>query len=248
MKTLGVIPARYASTRFPGKPLVMIQGKSMIRRVYEQAQKAISLSEIYVATDDARIEKEVLDFGGNVKMTSPDHQSGTDRCAEVLELLEKAGKTFDIVVNIQGDEPVINPAQIDIVIESFEDASVEISTLAKKIKTENELFNSNVIKVVKNQLNNAIYFSRNPIPFQQNKAQSTWIEGFEYFKHIGIYAFRSGILKSITHLKRSSLEVAESLEQLRWLEYGYNIRIEETGFESIAVDTPDDLLKFSNIS
>lgn len=248
MKSLGIIPARYASTRFPGKPLTMIQGKPMIQRVYEQAQKASSLTEVYVATDDARIEKVVLGFGGKVKMTSTSHQSGTDRCAEVLESLEKEGKDFDIVVNIQGDEPTINPGQIDIVVESFEDPSVDISTLAKKIDTNEELFNSNVIKVIKNQLNNAIYFSRHPIPFQQNKDQSKWLEGFDYFKHIGIYAFRSGILKSVTNLDRSPLEISESLEQLRWIENGYAIRIEETNFESIAVDSPEDLSKFSNIS
>lgn len=248
MKALGIIPARYASTRFPGKPLAMIQGKPMIRRVYEQAQKATSLSEVYVATDDERIVKAVLDFGGKVKMTSSEHQSGTDRCAEVLDLLEKEGNVFEIVVNIQGDEPIINPGQIDIVIESFKDASVDISTLAKKIETTDELFNPNVIKVVKDLFDNAIYFSRHPLPFQQNKVQSTWLEGFDYFKHIGIYAFRSEILKSVTQLKRSPLEISESLEQLRWLENGYAIRIEETGYESIAVDTPEDLLKFSNIS
>ena len=248
MKALGIIPARYASTRFPGKPLAMIQGKPMIRRVYEQAQKATSLSEVYVATDDERIVKAVLDFGGKVKMTSSEHQSGTDRCAEVLDLLEKEGNVFEIVVNIQGDEPIINPGQIDIVIESFKDASVDISTLAKKIETTDELFNPNVIKVVKDLFDNAIYFSRHPLPFQQNKVQSTWLEGFDYFKHIGIYAFRSEILKSVTQLKRSPLEISESLEQLRWLENGYAIRIEETGYESIAVDTPEDLSKFSNIS
>ncbi|MEZ5083598.1 MAG: 3-deoxy-manno-octulosonate cytidylyltransferase [Bacteroidales bacterium] len=248
MKSLGVIPARFASTRFPGKPLAMIQGKPMIQRVYEQAQKTTFLSEIYVATDDERIEKAVLGFGGKVKMTSTAHQSGTDRCAEVLECMEKEGKLFDIVVNIQGDEPSINPGQIDIVIESFEDPSVDISTLAKKIESLEELFNSNVIKVIKNQLNNAIYFSRHPIPYQQNIDKAKWLEGFDYFKHIGIYAFRSGILKSITNLNRSSLEISESLEQLRWIENGYAIRIEETIFESIAVDTPEDLSKFSNIS
>ena len=248
MKSLGIIPARYASTRFPGKPLAMIQGKPMIQRVYEQAQKALSLTEVYVATDDPLIEIVVHGFGGMVKMTSTTHQSGTDRCAEVLKQLEKNGEIFDIVVNIQGDEPTINPGQIDIVIESFEDTSVDISTLAKKIESEEELFNSNVIKVIKNQLNNAIYFSRHPIPFQQKKNHSKWLEEFDYFKHIGIYAFRSGILKTITKLKRSPLEISESLEQLRWIENGYSIHIEETNFESIAVDTPEDLSKFSNIS
>ncbi|MCD4695389.1 MAG: 3-deoxy-manno-octulosonate cytidylyltransferase [Bacteroidales bacterium] len=246
MKIIGIIPARYASSRFPGKPLTIIQGKPMIHRVYEQAIQAKTLTDVFVATDDERIAKVVQAFGGNVILTSNKHKSGTDRCYEVVEQLKSKDNNYDVVINIQGDEPFIDPKQIELVSECFTDTRVEIATLVKKITKSQELFNPNINKVVFNQLKNAIYFSRHPIPYIQGVDQSKWLDKHTFYKHIGIYAYRADILKKITGLKISSLEKAESLEQLRWLEHGYIIRVEETGFESIAVDIPDDLLKFSN--
>jgi 3-deoxy-manno-octulosonate cytidylyltransferase (CMP-KDO synthetase) len=247
MKILGIIPARYASTRFPGKPLVLIDGKPMIRHVYEQAIKAKSLTEVYVATDDKRIEETVFGFGGKVIMTSDKARSGTDRCMEAFEILEQQGKSFEVVINIQGDEPYIHPEQIDLTASCFSDPNVNIATLAIKLKSEEELFNPNIIRVVFDVHKNALYFSRNPIPFVRNFEKKDWLEKHTYFKHIGIYAYRSTTLRQITLLESSMLENAESLEQLRWLENGYPIHVEITEFESIAVDTPDDLLKFLNI-
>lgn len=248
MKALGIIPARYASSRFPGKPLVEINGKPMIQRVYEQAKKANSLNEVIVATDDERIIKFVEGFGGKVALTSENHKSGTDRCNEVMEKLQLKNKDFDVVVNIQGDEPYINPEQINQIVSCFTNPEVNIATLAKRILSPEELFNNNINKVVLDNSNNAIYFSRFAIPFQQNVPMEKWLEKVNYFKHVGIYAYRSTALGEITALKRSKLEVSESLEQLRWLENGYKIRVMETDFESIAVDTPEDLSKFLNIS
>ncbi len=248
MKVLGIIPARYASSRFPGKPLIEINGKSMIQRVYEQASKSDSLDKVIVATDDDRIKHAVEAFDGNVMLTSENHKSGTDRCNEVIESLSLENHFFDVVVNIQGDEPYINPTQINQVVSCFSDLGVEIATLAKRITTQEELFNSNINKVIIDKTKNAIYFSRHPIPFQQNEPQKNWLNKFDYFKHIGIYAYRTEILEKITKLQRSKLEIAESLEQLRWLENGYKIRVMETDYESIAVDTPEDLSKFLNIS
>jgi len=246
MKILGIIPARYASTRFPGKPLTLIDGKPMIRHVYERAIKAKSLTDVYVATDDKRIEDTVLGFGGKVIMTSDKARSGTDRCKEAFEILEHQGKPFDVVINIQGDEPYIHPEQIDLTASCFSDPNVNIATLAIKLKSEEELFNPNIIRVVFDMHKNALYFSRNPIPYVRNFEKKDWLEKHSYFKHIGIYAYRSTTLKQITLLETSLLENAESLEQLRWLENGYPIHVEITEFESIAVDTPDDLLKFLN--
>ena len=248
IKILGIIPARYASSRFPGKPLAIINGKSMIERVYRQASNAGSLSELIVATDDERIQKEILSFGGKVIITSNEHKSGTDRCYEVVEKLIKAGSNFDVIVNIQGDEPYIKPEQIDLVTSSFDDLKVQIATLVKKIKSRQELFNPNVNKVVLNQNKEAMYFSRNPIPYIQNHAKEDWLFSHNYFKHIGIYAYRTIILSEIIKLSVSSLEKAESLEQLRWLENGYKIKVLETEHESIAVDTPEDLSNFLNKS
>ncbi len=244
-KIIGIIPARYASRRFPGKPLVDVNGKPMIRRVYEQALKSSSLAKVIVATDDDRICDTVRDFGGEVVMTGRQHQSGTDRCAEVVELL-KPREQFDIVVNIQGDEPYIDPGQIDEVAALFTDPDIRIATLAKRIDDTEILFSQNVNKVILDHRNFAIYFSRHPIPFQQNVKKEEWVRCFNYYKHIGMYAYRTEILKQITKLPVSGLEKAESLEQLRWIENGYQIKVGITGYESVAIDIPDDLSKILN--
>jgi 3-deoxy-manno-octulosonate cytidylyltransferase (CMP-KDO synthetase) len=246
MQILGIIPARYASTRFPGKPLTLIDGKPMIRHVYERAVQSNSLTEVYIATDDLRIGEVVLGFGGKVIMTSSQARSGTDRCVEALEVLEKQGKSYDVVINVQGDEPYIHPEQIDLAASCFMNPEVEIATLAIRLKSEEELFNPNIIRVVFDIHKKALYFSRNPIPFVRNFEKKDWLNNHHFFKHIGIYAYRPNILRQITLLQTSSLEQAESLEQLRWLENGFQIHVEITEFESIAVDTPEDLLKFLN--
>jgi 3-deoxy-manno-octulosonate cytidylyltransferase (CMP-KDO synthetase) len=243
MEIIGIIPARYASTRFPGKPLIDIGGKSMIRRVYDQAKKADSLSDVVVATDDDRIEEHVKNFGGNVVRTSVSHQSGTDRC---FEAITNFSKTADVVINIQGDEPFIHPEQINLVASCFIEEDTQIATLVKKISTEEELFNQNTPKVLLNTENEAIYFSRQPLPFVRGRAESEWLEAFTFYKHIGIYAYRTSVLKEITSLNQSSLELAESLEQLRWIENGYKLKVKLTDFESIAVDVPGDLKKLSH--
>jgi 3-deoxy-manno-octulosonate cytidylyltransferase (CMP-KDO synthetase) len=242
----GIIPARYASTRFPGKPLVMIKGKTMIERVYRQATKV--LTDVAVATDDKRIEEEVLRFGGNVIMTSPDHQSGTDRCAEALEKFEeKLGKKFDVVINIQGDEPFIQPAQLEKLMGCFISSEIQIATLAKLIETTEDLFNPNHVKVIVSPVKKAIYFSRSPIPYLRGKPQEEWVKNYNYLKHIGIYAYRTDALTKITQLKQSPLELVESLEQLRWRENGYTMAVETPPFESISVDTPEDLNKILSL-
>jgi 3-deoxy-manno-octulosonate cytidylyltransferase (CMP-KDO synthetase) len=242
MKIIGIIPARYASTRFPAKPLVDIGGKSMIERVYLQAKKSKSLTDVVVATDDERIVLHVKSFGGKVVMTSETHQSGTDRCFEAVNTFCPEA---DLVINIQGDEPFIQPEQIDLVASCFRSADTQIATLVKIIKTEEELFNVNIPKVVLNAQKEALLFSRQTIPAIRGKEQQEWLKNFTFYKHIGIYAYRTSILNEITSLKASSLELAESLEQLRWLENGYKIKVELTDFESVAVDTPDDLKKLT---
>lgn len=212
----------------------------MIQRVYEQAKQSTSLSDVLVATDDERIETHVKNFGGNVVMTSSAHQSGTDRCYEAVT---NYAPTSDIVINIQGDEPFIAPQQIDLVVSCFSNSSTNIATLVKKIKTHEELFNNNIPKVVLNKQKEAIYFSRQTIPFIRGKEQVEWITEHTFYKHIGIYAYRASILKELTSLAISSLEKAEALEQLRWIENGYTIKVELTDFESVAVDTPEDVKK-----
>lgn len=239
MRFIGIIPARYASTRFPGKPLADIHGKSMIQRVTEQAQRSKMLSEVVVATDDERIQKHVESFGGKVIMTSAEHQSGTDRCYEALEQLGKSN--WDVVVNIQGDEPYILPGQIDLVCSCFTSKDVQIATLVKKVKDLAELSNVNSPKVVVGANKQAIYFSRTPIPYYRGKDQAQWLDLHTYYKHIGIYAYRADVLQEITRIKPSPLEIAEALEQLRWIENGYRIKVEITEFESVAVDTPEDI-------
>jgi len=237
MNILGIIPARYASTRFPAKPLADLGGKSMIRRVYEQAEKSTSLTKVIVATDHEEIFNHVSGFGGAVCMTSPQHASGTDRCYEVLM---KEHGSFDYVINIQGDEPFIAPGQIDL-LASMLDGTAELATLIKKIDSVEQLFNPNLVKVVVNKNNEALYFSRSPIPYFRNLAQVEWVTKHTYYKHIGLYAYKNTALEKITRLEVSALEKAESLEQLRWLENGLSIRVKETQLETIGIDTPEDL-------
>ncbi len=243
MKSIGIIPSRYASTRFPGKPLIKIKGKTMIQRVYEQATKSQKLSFVVVATDDKRIYDHVLSFGGKVLMTDTDHTNGTTRCNQIISILESDNKHFDIAVNIQGDEPYINPEQIDSVISLFENEKVQIGTLSKKIDSEVELFDPNVVKVIMDDYKNAIYFSRHPIPMLRGIDNSEWLDNFTFFKHIGIYGYKTNVLKQIAELPEGKLEQAEKLEQLRWLENKISISVNITEYESIAIDTKDDLLK-----
>ncbi len=242
MRIIGIIPARYSSTRFPGKPLVDIGGKSMIQRVYEQAKKSKSLADVIVATDDRRIEKHVMAFGGNVIMTNQSHQSGTDRC---FEAIQKFSASADIVINIQGDEPFIHPEQIDLIASCFDSDKIQIATLVKKINNYEELFNINTPKVILNKLGEAIYFSRQTVPNIREKEKTEWLNYHTFYKHIGIYAYTTKVLAEITILKQSSLELAEGLEQLRWLENGYKINTKITDFESVSVDVPDDLKKLT---
>lgn len=239
MKILGIIPARFASSRFLGKPLIDLAGKTMIQRVYEQAKKAISLTEVVVATDDERIYKAVESFGGKAVFTSDKHQSGTDRCAEVAQKMTG----FDAVINIQGDEPLINPIQIDLVASCFEDNETKLATLVKIIKTEEELFNINTPKVILNKSLEAIYFSRQTIPHLKNIETKDYLQSHIFYKHIGIYGYKCDVLQQIAQLPIGNLEKAESLEQLRWLENGYKIKVAITEHETLAIDSPEDLEK-----
>ncbi|MGY4385617.1 3-deoxy-manno-octulosonate cytidylyltransferase (CMP-KDO synthetase) [Pedobacter sp. UYP24] len=243
MKIIGIIPARFASTRFPGKPLVNILGKSMIRRVYEQAISARSLADVVVATDDERIAEEVTRFGGKYLMTRSDHVSGTDRCAEVISKMSD----IDAVINIQGDEPYIDPKQIDLLASCFDEKTVQLATLIKKINTNADLFNPNIPKVVVNTRLEAIYFSRQTIPYLRNIAPEEWLLNSDFYKHIGIYGYTVEALKEITRLVPSKLESYENLEQLRWIENGYHIQTRITELETIAIDTPEDLKKINEI-
>ncbi len=243
MKAIGIIPARFASTRFPGKPLTDIGGKTMIQRVYEQALKSEFLEKVIVATDDSRIEQHVKSFGGNVMLTSDLHTSGTERCQEVISNLKPDNEV--VVVNIQGDEPFINPQQIDELIACFLSGNeyVQIATLKKKISNEHEIFDSNVVKVVCATNGNALYFSRSPIPYLRGQNQDEWILQQTHYKHVGIYAYRVQYLEEIVKLPMGNYEKLESLEQLRWLENNYKIKVIETDKESISIDTPEDLKK-----
>lgn len=249
IKAIAIIPARFASTRFPGKPLVMINAKSMIMRVYEQALKAKSLKDVYVATDDVRIYDHVTENGGKVLMTSADHSSGTERCYEAFRILADQKKCFEneIVVNIQGDEPFIKPQQIDEITQLFEYEDTEIATLKKQISNEADIADPNCVKIVSDIHGQALYFSRSPIPFVRDPGEQVLKPGL-YFRHIGLYAYRSDILNSICQISPSPLEIAEKLEQLRWLENGFKIRVGTTEYENIAIDTPEDLLKVTNIT
>lgn len=239
MKVIGIIPARYASTRFPGKALIQIAGKSMIQRVYEQALQSKLLQEVIVATDDERIFQQVQQFGGQVQMTSTHHQSGTDRCAEIA-----ARSDADIVINIQGDEPFIHPQQIDLVIRPFfKNKHIAITTLAKKIEESTDLFNPNVVKVVFNSKQKAMYFSRSSIPFVRGVQEENWLSKGDFYKHIGLYGFQRTALLEMAKLPKSRLENLESLEQLRWLEADYAIFVQLTDLETVGIDTPEDLKK-----
>lgn len=237
---LGLIPARYASTRFPGKPLADIGGKPMIQRVYEQVREA--LPHVAVATDDARIARAVEAFGGRVVMTSAQHRSGTDRCAEAASKVEaEDGRNYGVVVNIQGDEPFISPRQVNLLTSAFDDESVEIATLVKHADKSEDLFNPNKPKVVVSAQGNALYFSRSPIPYLRGVAEHDWLAAHKFWNHIGLYAYRTATLHELTKLQPGDLEKCESLEQLRWLENGYSIKALETELESLSIDTPEDL-------
>lgn len=239
MKIVGIIPARYASSRFPGKPLAEIAGKSMIQRVYEQVSKSDAITSVVVATDDARIHDHVISFGGQVCMTRTDHASGTDRCYEAFTLTHADA---DYVINIQGDEPFIQPDQIDLLASKL-DGQTEIATLIKKIEHEDELLSASEVKVVTDAQSRALYFSRAVIPRLHKIAKEAWFTSHVFYKHIGMYAFRADILKALSALPMSMLEKAESLEQLRWLENGYAINVAETETENLCIDTPEDLTR-----
>ncbi len=246
MRILGVIPARYASTRFPGKPLVMINGKSMIRRVYEQSVQCDKLAKVIVATDSEAIYNHVRLFNGNVMMTSELHTSGTERCREIVEKIRLTGDDYSSVINIQGDEPFIQPEQIRLVAECLNNPLTQLATLIKKIVSQDELDSPNVVKVVTDVEGNALYFSRSVIPFIRGKNAREWLAEATFYKHIGIYGYKTTVLEEIVALPVSDLERAESLEQLRWLVNGYRVKTQVTVFESIAIDTPADLLKITN--
>lgn len=241
MKFIGIIPARYASTRFPGKPLADMKGKYMIQRVYEQARKV--LDHVCVATDDDRIFNAVQSFGGEVVMTSTQHRSGTDRCFEAYRTL---GGHEDVVINIQGDEPFIKPEQIESLIACFDSPQVQIATLVRPFEASEgyeALANPNSPKVVLNERHEALYFSRSIIPYLRGVEPAEWLSRHTYYKHIGMYGYRADVLGQITCLPQSSLELAESLEQLRWLQNGYTIKVGITTQETIGIDTPADLEK-----
>ena len=246
MKFIAVIPARYASTRFPGKPLAILGGKTVIERVYEQVSKVID--EVYVATDDERIRQTVEGFGGKAVMTSPDHKSGTDRIEEAVEII---GTDADVVVNVQGDEPFIHESQIRTVCECFNDEATQIATLGKPFgRTPSDIDaieNPNSPKIAVSKNGYALYFSRSVIPFCRGKQRESWPESFPYLKHIGLYAYRREVLHEVTLLPQGELEKAESLEQLRWLENGYKIKVGTTDIETIGIDTPEDLAKAETI-
>ena len=241
MKFIAIIPARYASTRFPGKPLALLGGKPVIQRVYEQV--AGVLDDAVVATDDVRIYDAVKAFGGKVEMTSSEHRSGTDRCWEAYS---KQGQPFDVVVNVQGDEPFIRPEQLRAVKACFDDPATDIATLVKPFAASDgldALENPNSPKVVLDTQSRALYFSRSVIPYLRGIPREEWLARHTFYKHIGLYAFRSEVLRAVTALPQSTLEKAESLEQLRWLEHGYRIGVAVTDCETVGIDTPEDLVR-----
>lgn len=239
MKFIAIIPARYASTRFPGKPLADMGGKPMIQRVYEQVQKAVD--NVWVATDNTCIFDAVVAFGGKAVMTAVEHRSGTDR---IQEAYTKIGEPSDVIINVQGDEPFIQPEQIDVLKNCFDSKDIELATLVKPFRKEEgfeALFNPNSPKVVINKNNEAIYFSRSIVPYIRDAHHTEWLGKHIFYKHIGMYAYRADVLREITQLPQSSLEKAESLEQLRWIENGYRIRVGYTDVETIGIDTPEDM-------
>lgn len=238
MKFIAIIPARYASTRFPGKPLATLGGKSVIQRVYEQVSTV--LDDVYVATDDQRIFQAVEAFGGRAVMTSPNHKSGTDR---IQEAITKIGGQWDVVVNVQGDEPFIQASQIKTVCECFEDPETQIATLGKPFDNMDAVGNPNSPKIVVDNRHYAMYFSRSIIPFVRGQEKESWLQSYPFLKHLGLYAYRADVLAEITRLPQSSLELAESLEQLRWLQNGYRIKVGLTDVETVGIDTPEDLAR-----
>ena len=242
LKVLAVIPARYASSRFPGKPLALLGGKPIIDYAYSVACSVFD--EVVVATDDERIcDHMEKTFGdGSVMMTSPDHQSGTDRCGEVLRRLRRQGVDVDIVINLQGDEPFVEPSQLRSLVDCFLDPDVSIATLKTRIRSTEELLSPNNVKVVCGIDGRALYFSRQPIPFRRGVELGQWLEDTPYFKHVGIYAFRAATLEEVCNLEVGFLESCEKLEQLRWLEAGYRIAVRETSHANVGIDTPDDLV------
>lgn len=246
MKTIAVIPSRYASSRFPGKPLALLNDKPMVMWVYQAVKDSGLFDKVVVATDDERIFKEVEKNNGVAMMTSPKHSCGTQRCEEVLQKLSSLGENYDVVVNVQGDEPLISKEQLALVLSCFETEGVEIATLSKKIDNEKDVTDANVVKVVEAN-GRALYFSRSPIPYTRDITLLQALEKKVFSKHIGIYAYRSDVLQKIVKLEKSNLECLESLEQLRWLENGFEIRIKDTCFESIGVDTPEDLKRVNDL-
>lgn len=238
MKFMSIIPARYASTRFPGKPLAVLGGKTVIQRVYEQVSSV--LSDVYVATDDERIFKCVESFGGKAVMTRADHKSGTDR---IQEAVEKIATEADVIINVQGDEPFIHPSQIKMLMALFDAPETQIGTLGKPFDNIEAVSNPNSPKIVTDNRGFALYFSRSIIPYIRGKQQDEWFGEYPFLKHLGIYAYRREVLKEVTQLPQSSLEKAESLEQLRWLQNGYRIRVGLTDIETVGIDTPEDLAR-----
>ena len=236
MNFTAIIPARYASTRFPGKPLALLGNKPVIQHVYEQASSV--LSEVWVATDDDRIREAVKKFGGRVVMTRADHKSGTDR---IEEAAEKTGTQADVVINIQGDEPFVQPSQIKTLMQLFDNADTQIGTLGKHFENIEAVNNPNSPKIVTDKQGFALYFSRSVIPYIRGAQDNEWLSHFPFLKHLGLYAYRREVLHEITQLPQSSLEIAEGLEQLRWLENGYRIRVGLTDVETVGIDTPEDL-------
>lgn len=236
MKFIGIIPARYASTRFPGKPLALLGGKPVIQHVYEKV--AAVLEAAYVATDDERIYDVVKSFGGQVVMTRTDHKSGTDR---IEEAIEKIGGEWDVVVNVQGDEPFVAKSQLDTICHCFDDSTTQIATLGKPFESMEAVQNPNSPKIVVDNMGFAMYFSRSVIPYVRGKEMSSWLTHYPFLKHLGIYAYRKDVLRQVTQLPQSSLEIAESLEQLRWLQNGFKIKVGTTDVETVGIDTPQDL-------
>ena len=236
MKFIGIIPARYASTRFPGKPLALLDGKPVIQHVYEKV--AAVLEAAYVATDDERIYDVVKSFGGQVVMTRTDHKSGTDR---IEEAIEKIGGEWDVVVNVQGDEPFVAKSQLDTICHCFDDPTTQIATLGKPFESMEAVQNPNSPKIVVDNMGFAMYFSRSVIPYVRGKEKSSWLTHYPFLKHLGIYAYRKDVLRQVTLLPQSSLEIAESLEQLRWLQNGFKIKVGTTDVETVGIDTPQDL-------
>jgi 3-deoxy-manno-octulosonate cytidylyltransferase (CMP-KDO synthetase) len=239
VSTTAIIPARFASTRFPGKPLVMINGQSMIQRVYTQVSKAALVDDVIVATDDIRIFDHVISFGGKVMMTKDTHLSGTDRCAEVAANLPDDAW----VVNVQGDEPFIQPQQIDLLVKTLQECPGGIATLAKQITEMEVLRNNNIVKAAIARSGEALYFSRHPIPFIRGVDIADWLQHGLHYKHIGLYGFQNKVLQQLAALPPGKLELAESLEQLRWLEHGFRIAVGITTVETIGIDTPEDLIR-----